>query len=62
MQEHFVSEEDAARVYRDSFAKLLDWHFDSRIDQLLSKSRINALSDAEKQELNLLMKERQAGR
>ena len=62
MQEHLVSEEDAARVYRDSFARLLDWHFDSRIDQLLSKSRIEALSDSEKKELTLLMKERQAGR
>ncbi|GEA12383.1 DNA primase [Alteromonas sp. KUL49] len=59
LQEHLVNHEDAQNVYRDSFGKLLDWHFDSRIDTLISRSRIAPLSDAEKQELTLLMKERQ---
>jgi DNA primase len=60
VQEHFIDEADAQRVFRDCFARLLDWHFDSRIDQLLSKSRIQALSSDEKQELNMLMRERQS--
>lgn len=58
-QEHLVSDEDAQLVYCDSFGKLLDWHFDSRIETLISRSRVQPLSQAEKQELNLLMKERQ---
>ena len=60
VQEHFIDETDAQRVFRDCFARLLDWHFDSRIDQLLSKSRIQALSSDEKQELTMLMRERQS--
>ncbi|MDC8829974.1 DNA primase [Alteromonas gilva] len=59
IQEHFIDEADAPRVFRDCFARLLDLHFDSRIDQLLSKSRIQSLTSDEKQELTLLMKERQ---
>ncbi|MEW9798362.1 DNA primase [Alteromonas sp. CYL-A6] len=58
-QEHLVSDEEAKRVYSDSFARLLDWHFDSRIDTLLSRARIQPLSESEKQELKLLMQERQ---
>ncbi|WP_137165844.1 DNA primase [Salinimonas lutimaris] len=61
LQEHLISEEDAGRVYADSFARLLDWHFDSRIETLLSRSRVQALTRAEKEELNMLMKERQSG-
>jgi len=59
LQEHLVKDEDAERVYTDSFARLLDWHFDSRIEILISRSRVQPLSKAEKEELNLLMKERQ---
>lgn len=59
LQEHLVKEEDAERVYSDSFARLLDWHFDSRIETLISRSRLQPLTKAEKEELNLLMKERQ---
>ena len=59
LQEHLVNDEDAARVYNDSFARLLDWHFDSRIETLLALSRHQPLSRAEKEELNMLMKERQ---
>lgn len=59
-QEHLVSEQDEERVYTDSFARLLDWHFDSRIETLLSRSRLQALSREEKAELNMLMKERQS--
>ncbi|AXR05396.1 DNA primase [Salinimonas sediminis] len=60
MQEHLVSEQEASRVYVDSFARLLDWHFDSRIETLISRSRVQPLSRAEKEELTMLMKERQA--
>ena len=59
-QEHLISEQDASRVYADSFARLLDWHFDSRIETLISRSRMQPLTREEKEELNLLMKERQA--
>jgi DNA primase len=59
LQEHLVKDEDAERVYSDSFARLLDWHFDSRIEALISLSRLQPLTTAEKEELNLLMKERQ---
>jgi len=59
LQEHLVKDEDAERVYNDSFARLLDGHFDSRIETLISRSRVQPLTQAEKQELNLLMKERQ---
>lgn len=59
LQEHLVKDEDAERVYSDSFARLLDWHFDSRIETLISRSRVQSLTQVEKEELNLLMKERQ---
>ena len=59
-QEHLVSETEQERVFKDSFARLLDWHFDSRIETLLSRSRIQPLSRAEKEELTMLMKERQS--
>ena len=59
LQEHLVKDEDAERVYSDSFARLLDWHFDSRIETLISRSRVQPLTQVEKEELNLLMKERQ---
>ncbi|BFT29172.1 DNA primase [Alteromonas sp. D210916BOD_24] len=61
LQEHLVKDEDAERVYNDSFARLLDGHFDSRIETLISRSRVQSLTQAEKEELNLLMKERQKG-
>lgn len=59
LQEHLIKEDDADTVYCDSFAKLLDWHFDSRIETLISRSRMQPLSQEEKTELTLLMKERQ---
>ena len=59
LQEHLVADEDAQQVYTDCFAKLLDWHFDSRIETLISQSRVQPLTQSEKQELNLLMRERQ---
>lgn len=58
-QENLVKEEDAKRVYSDSFARLLDWFFDSQIETLITKSRIQPLTQEEKSTLNLLMKERQ---
>ncbi|WP_299084476.1 DNA primase [uncultured Paraglaciecola sp.] len=51
------AEHNQAEVFSDSFTKLLDWHLQSRMDELFSKSRVSKLSDAEKQELNLLVKE-----
>jgi DNA primase len=51
------AEQNQAAVFEDSFAKLLDWHLNSRMDELFSKSRVSKLTDAEKQELNLLVKE-----
>lgn len=59
LQEHLIREDDADTVYCDSFARLLDWHFDSRIETLISRSRVQPLSQQEKTELTLLMKERQ---
>ena len=59
-QEHLISDDEASQVYADSFARLLDWHFDSRIETLISRSRMQPLTRAEKEELNLLMKERQS--
>jgi DNA primase len=59
LQEHLVKDEDAERVYNDSFARLLDGHFDSRIETLISRSRVHTLTKAEKEELTLLMRERQ---
>ncbi|GAB3030891.1 DNA primase [Bowmanella dokdonensis] len=51
-----VDEENRLKLYRDSFAKLLDWYCANRIEQLLSKSRLGTISKLEKQELNSLMK------
>jgi DNA primase len=51
------AEQNQSAVFEDSFAKLLDWHLQSRMDELFSKSRVSKLTDAEKQELNLLVKE-----
>jgi DNA primase len=51
------AEQNQAAVFEDSFAKLLDWHLNSRMDELFSKSRVSKLTVAEKQELNLLVKE-----
>ena len=51
------AEQNQTAVFKDSFAKLLDWHLNSRMDELFSKSRVSKLTDAEKQELNLLVKE-----
>jgi DNA primase len=51
------AEQNQSAVFEDSFAKLLDWHLQSRMDELFSRSRVSKLTDAEKQELNLLVKE-----
>jgi DNA primase len=51
------AEQNQAVVFEDSFAKLLDWHLQSRMDELFSKSRVSKLTDEEKQELNILIKE-----
>lgn len=58
LQEHLVKDEDSERVYCDSFTRLLDSHLESRFEVLLSRSRVQPLTQAEKQELNLLTKER----
>lgn len=51
------AEQNQTAVFEDSFAKLLDLHLQSRMDELFSKSRVSKLTDTEKQELNLLVKE-----
>ncbi len=51
------AEQNQVAVFEDSFAKLLDWHLQSRMDELFSKSRVSKLTDEEKQELNILIKE-----
>ena len=51
------AEQNQAAVFEDSFAKLLDWHLQSRMDELFSKSRVSKLTDEEKKELNILIKE-----
>ena len=51
------AEQNQTAVFEDSFAKLLDWHLQSRMDELFSKSRVSKLTNEEKQELNLLIKE-----
>ncbi|MCC2616417.1 DNA primase [Aestuariibacter halophilus] len=48
---------DKGTLYRDSFAKLVNWLLQGRMEELLGKSRVGQLSPEEKQELNLLMRE-----
>lgn len=55
--EHVIDANTSQKVYQDSFARLLDWYFLSRYEELLAKSRVSVLSDDEKQELNLLIKQ-----
>lgn len=55
VQEQLIQPEEAPKMYLDCFTKLIHWHFEQRMETLMSKSRISGLSDAEKQELNLLM-------
>ncbi len=51
-------EQHLEAVFEDCFAKLLDWHLQGRMDELFAKSRQgNPLTEAEKQELNMLIKE-----
>ena len=57
MWEHHIEEQNLTSVYRDCFAKLIDKQLKGRIDELLAKSRIQKLSDGEKQELKLLMEQ-----
>ncbi|WP_158970832.1 DNA primase [Paraglaciecola sp. L3A3] len=51
------AEQNQQLVFEDSFTKLLDWHLQGRMDELFAKSRTSFLTDGEKQELNLLVKE-----
>ncbi|MFT2090298.1 DNA primase [Paraglaciecola sp. 2405UD69-4] len=51
------ADQNQQKVFEDSFSKLLDWHLQSRMDELFTKSRVSKLSEDEKQELNLLVKE-----
>ncbi|MDM7861736.1 DNA primase [Alteromonas sp. ASW11-36] len=54
-QEFLIDAAAAESVFKDSFKKLLNWHFEQRMEILMTKSRVHGLSTAEKQELNLLM-------
>ncbi|MDU0354245.1 DNA primase [Paraglaciecola aquimarina] len=51
------AEQNQQAVFEDSFTKLLDWHLQGRMDELFAKSRTSFLTNEEKQELNLLVKE-----
>jgi DNA primase len=51
------TEQNPLKVFQDSFAKLLEWHLQSRMDELMSTARLRKLTNEEKQELNLLVKE-----
>lgn len=51
------AEENLEKVFEDSFSTLLDWHLKGRMDELFAKSRASFLTEDEKQELNLLVKE-----
>jgi DNA primase len=57
MWEHHIEEQNLSSVYRDCFTKLIVKKLKGRIDELLAKSRIQKLSDGEKQELKLLMEQ-----
>ncbi|WP_438864130.1 DNA primase [Neptunicella sp.] len=50
-------EQRKAEVFRDSFAKLIDLQINSRMEELLAKSTISPLDEAEKQELKALLSE-----
>jgi len=47
---------DPSNAYKDSFAMLVDWMVKSRMETLISRSRVGGLSEEEKQELALLIK------
>lgn len=53
-QELFIDEAGSEAEFVDSFKTLLNWHFEQRMDVLMTKARVQGLSDNEKQELNLL--------
>lgn len=53
--EHAVSSENMPKVYRDSFARLIDRHLHGRMEELLSKARQEILRMMKK-ELTLLSK------
>lgn len=56
LQQEFLIEASAVEsVFKDSFKTLINWHFEQRMEILMTKSRVQGLSAAEKQELNLLM-------
>ena len=56
LQQEFLIEASAVEsVFKDSFKTLINWHFEQRMEILMTKSRVQGLSVAEKQELNLLM-------
>ncbi|MFC3094350.1 DNA primase [Alteromonas sediminis] len=60
MESLTVSEKyDPLKAYRDSFAMLVDWMVKSRMETLISRSRVGGLSNEEKQELALLIKSQQ---
>ena len=57
-KDYLIKDQGIEAEYCDSFARLLDWHFDSRIETLISRSRMNQLSPEEQKELALLTIER----
>ncbi|MBO1254466.1 DNA primase [Alteromonas sp. 5E99-2] len=58
LQETLISKSDAIQEYRDSFAKLLDWMVESRMEILIARDRVGGLSKDEMKELALLSQSR----
>ncbi|WP_416305514.1 DNA primase [Neptunicella sp. SCSIO 80796] len=50
-------EQRKTQVFKDSFAKLIDLQINSRMEELLAKSTLSGLDEAEKQELKALLSE-----
>lgn len=51
-----VPKDNMPKVYRDSFARLIDRHLQGRMEELLSKARLGNITQDEKKELTLLSK------
>ena len=58
LRENLVSADAAVLEYKDSFAKLIDWMMESRMEILIAKSRVGGLTKDERKELALLTQAR----
>jgi len=55
MEEDDIDDLDASAQYVGCFKSLIDWHINSRLEALMSKSNAHSLSKEEQQELTLLL-------